>query len=85
MPMQFLSTIDDDDWVEHPRLAPFLPRDAAGNADDSNVEDFIAMLRELQARNAEECKDLGKKPAGSNTLFDAYLWAMERGGTTSTC
>ncbi len=84
--MQFFPTIDDDDWVEHPRLAPFLPRDAAGNADDSNVADFIAMLRVLQARNAEECKDLGKKPAGSNdTLLDAYLWAMERVGTTSTC
>ncbi|KAK9835120.1 hypothetical protein WJX84_005143 [Apatococcus fuscideae] len=70
----FFPTIDDDDWVEHSRLAPFLPRDAAGNADDSYVPDFIAMLRELLARNAEECKDLGKKPEGSkDTLFDASI------------
>ena len=79
--MLFFPTIDNDDWVEYPQLAPFLPQDAAGNADDRNVADFIALLRELQARNVEECKDLGKKPAGSkHTLFDDYLWAMEKVG-----
>ncbi|KAK9818453.1 hypothetical protein WJX74_003331 [Apatococcus lobatus] len=76
----FFSTIDDSDWLERPRLAPFLPVDPdTGRPDDRNVQDFIAMLKELQSRNNEACRALGKAPAGSkDTLFDQLLWAMER-------
>ena len=78
--MQFFPTIDDCDWLERPRLAPFLPLDQdTGRSDDGNVQDFIAMLKELQSRNNEACRALGKAPAGSkDTLFDQLLWAMER-------
>ncbi len=78
--IQFFSTIDDSDWLERPRLAPFLPVDPdTGRPDDRNVQDFIAMLKELQSRNNEACRALGKAPAGSkDTLFDQLLWAMER-------
>ncbi|KAK9830866.1 hypothetical protein WJX74_010857 [Apatococcus lobatus] len=76
----FFPTIDDCDWLERPRLAPFLPVDPdTGRPDDRNVQDFIAMLKELQSRNNEACRALGKAPAGSkDTLFDQLLWAMER-------
>lgn len=79
--MHFFPTIDDDDWVKHLRLVAHLPRDATGNADDSNMAGFIAILLELQVRNAEECNDLCKKPVGSiDPLFN--LWAMERVGVS---
>lgn len=79
--VQFFPTIEYSDWRKNPRLAPLLPLDAAGNADDRSVLDFFAMLRELQARSNEACRDLGKNPPGSkDTLFDAYLWAMKRVG-----
>ncbi|KAK9863021.1 hypothetical protein WJX84_010203 [Apatococcus fuscideae] len=50
----FFPTIDERDWLERPRLAPFLPMDPdTGRPDDRNVQDFIAMLKELQSRNNE--------------------------------
>lgn len=78
--MQFFATIDEPGWLQAPGnwLKPFLPIDpVTGRADDRHVQDYVAMVKEMHARQRlrfriyKEQIEAGAKPRSKPSMPDS--------------